>query len=241
MTRQAAFAEALFTPERPAPQATSAPGGGPVGVRFDVYRNNVTVSLTEALAEGFPVIAQLVGEQFFTAMAREFIRDHPPSSPLMTFYGAEFAAWLQDFPPVSALPYLPEVARLEYARREAYHAKDATPLDPQSLSGLSPEALDALQLLPHPAVRVIHTIHPALSIWARNVGAADLVEAPTGEVLIARPALELRICAAPMGTAEVLSALGKGVPLGRAFPPKIDAPAIFACLFSVGALIPKEI
>jgi Uncharacterized protein conserved in bacteria len=240
MTRQEAFAAALLAPDRPVPDATCAPGGGPAGLRFDVYRNNVTVSLSDALAEGFPVIVKLVGERFFAAMAREFVRSHPPRSPLMAFYGAEFADWLRDFPPVAALPYLSEVARIEYARREAYHAKDVAPLDPQSLGALSPDALGALHFVPHPAVRMVRTLHPALSIWARNAGATDWVDAPAGEVLISRPGWDVQISPAPEGTADTLFALAQGMPLGRALPPKADTPAIFACLFSAGGLMKEE-
>lgn len=41
--------------------------------RFNVYRNNVVVSLTEALAMRFPVVERLVGEAFFRQMARVYI------------------------------------------------------------------------------------------------------------------------------------------------------------------------
>ena len=68
------FAQALLAPEAPSPTCTRDPRGGAAGVRFDVYRNNVTVSLIEAMEAAFPVVAQLVGKAFFTAMAREFVR-----------------------------------------------------------------------------------------------------------------------------------------------------------------------
>ncbi|MEZ5722575.1 MAG: DNA-binding domain-containing protein [Paracoccaceae bacterium] len=64
--------------------------GRAAGKRFDVYRNNVVVSLSEALATGFPVVRKLVGEAFFSAMAGVFVRAHPPRSPVLTMYGEGF-------------------------------------------------------------------------------------------------------------------------------------------------------
>ena len=231
------FAQALLAPEAPSPTCTRDPRGGAAGVRFDVYRNNVTVSLIEAMEAAFPVVGQLVGKAFFTAMAREFVRAHPPTSPVMAFYGAPFVGWLRDFPPVASLPYLPEVAAIEQARREAYHAADAAPLDAQRLSRIGPDALAALHLTPHPSVRMIETAHPALSVWAQNVGRDDLMRAPAGEVLVCRPAMTVTIHAAARGTAATLAALAAGIPLGRALPREADAPALLGCLFRAGALM----
>ena len=81
--QQSAFAEALLDPDRPLPAGIIDPDGAPAPKRFAVYRNNVTVSLIEALAAGFPVVQRIVGEEFFGAMACEFVRAHPPGSPLV--------------------------------------------------------------------------------------------------------------------------------------------------------------
>lgn len=82
--------------------------------RLSVYRNNVLSSLSQALAEIFPVCQQLVGEEFFNALSREFIRGYLPTSPVLSDYGAEFSEFIADFPPVAQLPYLSAVAELEY-------------------------------------------------------------------------------------------------------------------------------
>lgn len=235
MSGQGAFAGALLTPEAPRPAHLSDPSGTRATRRFDVYRNNVTVALTEALAAAFPVVQRLVGEAYFAAMAREFAQAHPPRSPVMATYGADLPDWIERFPPLAALPYMPEVARIEQARREASQAADAAPLDPRALVGLPPEALAAAHLHPHPAVRVLRSRHPALAIWARNADRPDLAQSPPGEVLVTRPGLAVKICAAPTGTAETLQALAQGASLGAALPAGADHSAIFACLFGAGA------
>ena len=241
MSLQSRFARAVLTPEAEAPAPLTAPDERTVATRFNVYRNNVTVSLVDSLTEAFPVIAKLVGEKFFAAMAREFIRDHPPASPVMAFYGAAFPDWIAGFPPAASLPYLGEVAQIEQARREAYHAADAQPFAIERLSEVPPDELPLLRFGVHPSVRVLTTRHPALSIWARNSGAAQLVDAPAGEVLITRPYWTLNMSAAPDGTAAVLSALGRGEPLGDALGGIEHAPAIVAALFSSGAVVERTL
>jgi hypothetical protein len=135
---QQEFRTALLDPEHPVPSGLTDPQGRPAGRRFNVYRNNVSVSLTEALRQAFPVVQKLVGEEFFTAMAQEHLRAHPPASPLMMFYGEAMPAFLSAFPPVAHLPYLADVARLELALRASYHAPDAVPSQPVVSHGLNP-------------------------------------------------------------------------------------------------------
>ncbi|KAA8608857.1 hypothetical protein AL036_05435 [Salipiger aestuarii] len=208
----------------------------PVGAaRFEVYRNSVTAALSATLAEAFPAVAKLVGRRFFDAMARDFLRAHPPRHPVMALYGDALPGWLKGFAPAAALPYLPEVAAIEQAWRVSCHAADAPPLDVTRLA-TDP---DALTLAPHPSVRSLTTRWPALSIWARNTDRPELANAPAGEVLICRPALSVQARAAPAGTGATLAALAQGHPLGAALPDGAPHAEILACLFSAGALIER--
>lgn len=238
MSDQADFVAALMDPTRPHPATARNPQGGAAGRRFDVYRNNVATALIDALRAAFPAIDKLVGADFFGAMAGEFMRAHPPRSPVISEYGDAFPDWLAAFPPVAQLPYLPEVARIEQARRIAYHAADAAPLDPAALAGTAPEALALMQLRPHPSAHWMTTTHPALAIWARNADRPDLADTPAGEVLICRPALEVLTVPAATGSCATLNALRDGAVLGHALPADADHGAIFATLFAVGALCP---
>ena len=113
MTMQSAFASALLDPARPAPEGLENPFGGAAGKRFDVYRNTVAVSLTEALETGFPTVRKLVGDDFFKAMAGVFLRANPPGDPRLALYGSSFPGFLPRFQPVAHLRYLSDVARLE--------------------------------------------------------------------------------------------------------------------------------
>src|SRR3990167_7733275 len=102
MNSQTAFANALLDPELPSPGGLSTWNGSDPATRFAVYRNNVTVSLIDALADTFPVVQALVGEEFFRAMARVSVRATPPRSRLMAFYGHDFADFVSAFPPVAS-------------------------------------------------------------------------------------------------------------------------------------------
>ena len=95
------FLPALLDPKSTVPVGLTDAAGHAAGSRFDVYRNNVSVSLTEALATGFPVIEKLVGEAFFTAMAGVFLRAHPPRSPVLARWGDAFPGTNQTFTPSS--------------------------------------------------------------------------------------------------------------------------------------------
>lgn len=151
---QALFAHDLLAPELKTPDQAG---------RFNVYRNNLRITLRNALRTTFPAIEKLVGDEYFSALALAFMERHPPQSPVMANYGDVFADFLAGFGPLGDYPYLPDVARIEFARVHAYHAADADPFilrDEVSTIG----ALDAPATL-HPSVTVISSAQPALSIW----------------------------------------------------------------------------
>lgn len=217
---QKAFAGALLNPDAPVPDGVVDPEGRAAPKRFAVYRNNVTVSLIEALATAFPTVEKIVGTEFFAAMATEFVRAHPPSSPLLMFYGEAFPGFLESFEPVRHLAYLADVAALEQARRQAYHARDSEPLGPEFLAAVPPETLGTLRITLHPAVHILSSSHPILSIWEWNQ-AADQgrpAELPEGgeDVLVTRPELEVEVRRLPVGGARFLEALKAGAALGEA-------------------------
>ena len=236
MTTQTEFRTALLDAARPAPAGLTDPQGRPAGRRFSVYRNNVAVSLTEALQTSFPVVRALVGEAFFDAMAGVFLRAHPPTTPMLMFYGAALPGFLETFEPVAELPYLPDVARLELAVRTAYHAADAAALAADRLAALGPEALLDARLRLVPAVAVLRSDWPVAAIWHAHVtpGAPHPGTGPSSEeVLIARPVYDPTVDALPEGGAAFVAALAAGLTLGEAAeaaPPRLDLAATLGLL-----------
>lgn len=231
---QSEFRAALLDPDRPTPEGLIDPQGRPAGARFNVYRNNVTVSLTEALRQAFPVLRKLVGDDFFTAMAHEFLRAHPPQSPLMMFYGDEMPDFLEGFPPVAHLGYLPDIARLEGAIRHAYHAADVAPVPADELAQLAPEALVAARLDLAPSLRLIRSNWPIHGIWSANTQGTAAPKATTAEdVLVTRPEFDPIPQLLPRGAAPFVASLMAGQTVGTA----LDAGAAFDLSATLGLLI----
>jgi hypothetical protein len=151
---QTSFAHALLDPDLPAVDEQG---------RFNVYRNNLRITLRNALRTTFPAVEILVGEDYFSALTLLFVERHPPRSPIMVEYGHDFAAFLSTFSPLSDYPYLADVARIEFARVQAYHAADTDNLRIDSEASAI-AALDIPAML-HPSVTVVVSENPALSIW----------------------------------------------------------------------------
>lgn len=187
---QADFADALLNPDSAVPDGIVDPCGRPAPKRFAVYRNNVTSGLTRAMEASFPVIRKLVGDEFFQAMAVVFARAHPPRSRLLAQYGDAFPEFLSNFPPVAHLGYLADVARLEQAIRESYHAADTPALPPQSLAGLSEARLLAARLHLSATVRLIRSPWPVHAIWLANTEGGPPPTAKAEDVLVLRPSFD---------------------------------------------------
>lgn len=211
--QQAAFAMALLDPQQPLPTGLQGPDGQPSARRFALYRNNVVVGLVETLKAAYPVILRLVGEEFFAAMARMYVRAEPPASPIMLDYGAGFPRFIGQFEPAAALPYLQDVARLERGWVEAYHAADASPLPLSAFGRIPPEDIPRLRLVLHPSARIARSVFPIVEIWQANVdgnGSLSIDLDDGGDALVARPDMEVEVRRLPEGAAAFIEALRAG-------------------------------
>jgi hypothetical protein len=215
---QPALAAALLHPPAPTPAGVMSPHGGNADRRFAVYRNNVATGLIGALEQRFPVVRRLVGKEFFRAMAQLYVELDPPRSPLLFRYGGTLPTFIGTFPPAASLPYLADVARLEVARGEAYHAADATPLAPSAFADLDEGALASTGIRLHPSATLLAGRFPFVSIWEANRRHTVVEPArwEAEEALIARPQLEVEVRRLPSGAYSFLSALSEGASLARA-------------------------
>jgi len=244
MTTLSDFGTTILTPERPVPEGLRNPFGGGAGKRFDVYRNNVAVSLTEALETGFPTVRKLVGDEFFKAMAGVFLRAHPPEDPRLATYGGRFPGFLARFDPVTHLHYLPDIARLDLGLRQSYHAADAAIL---SVTGRSAE--DVMALVPRlaPATLVLSSRYAIHDIWRFNheEGAPKPSKMPQ-DVMITRPEFDPRPNLLPDGGLFLARALLGRRSIGEALSatlvahPQADVGALLTLFLSSGALTPDN-
>ncbi len=237
---QHAFAQALLDPNAPLPAGVTGPEGRPAPARFAVYRNNVTVSLIRALEASFPVVRKLVGDAFFAAMAAVFVRAQPPKSPLMMLYGAEFPAFLAEFPPVAHLGYLADVARLEQAIRESYHAADGQAVPTDGLAQMPEAGLRAARLRLQPSVRLVRSVWPVQMIWQANSGGGPDPVAGGQDVVVLRVAFDPVLRVLPAGGGAFLSAVLAGQSLGAALADagqRFDLTAVLGLLIEGQAIV----
>ena len=240
----AGFTPALLDPERPPPEVVSGPNGKAAVKRYNVYRNNVTVSLINALAATFPATQRITGVDFFRAMARFHVRATPPASPLLFEYGHDFPDFIELYEYAQPMPWLADVARIERAWLDAYHAADEEPLTHQALALIPPENLADTIFTPHPSTRVLRSRFPAVSIFAanRNDRPVSRIESTeTEDALVTRPGLEVTVRHLPSGGAEFLLHLIAGETLGAAAAaafadyPQFELSASIAGMIEAGA------
>jgi hypothetical protein len=182
--------------------------------------------------------------EFFRAMARFHVRATPPTSPLLFEYGHDFPDFIERYEYAQSMPWLADVARIERAWLDAYHAADAEPLAPQALASIPAERLSDTVLTPHPAARIVRSRFPAVAIFAANRadGPVGPIEAAEPEdALVTRPRLEVIVRRLPPGGAVFLMSLIAGEPLGAAAAaalaesPELDLPANIAGMLAAGA------
>jgi hypothetical protein len=246
LQREGTFAQAVLDARAAVPTALAGRDGRSPERRFAVYRNNVFASLINLLAGRFPATAKLVGDEFFWAMAREYVEKTPPNSAVLLLYGAEFPDFIGDFPPASSVPYLADVARLEMAWHRAYHAADAEPLSQEAFVALGPR-VEEVVLSFHPSASLVRSSYPVIAIWERTMrdGDDEPVQLPfDGEdALVLRPALQVAVRRLPPGGAVFIAALMAGAKMRVAAAaaldqtPEFDLAANLAGLMWSGALV----
>lgn len=182
-----------------------------VSAQLAIYRHHVLTSLTAALEATFPVVCQLVDRRFFGWLADRYIRAHPPSGPCLAEYGGDLPAFIDAFPACASLPWLGDVARLEWALNVALHAAEARPFTPDELAAVAPAALEHLVLRLEPSVRLLASRWPVDAIWRANQpGATVTVDVDAGgvELEVRRVGDDVVFRALPAGTFALRAALG---------------------------------
>jgi hypothetical protein len=183
--------------------------------RLAIYRHNVLSNLRGALQDIFPVVRRVVGDAFFKHAADQFIGITPSRSGDLNRFGAEWPLFLADYPHAKELPYLADVARLEWSWHESFHAADAGSLDLGCLAAVPAASHEHLRFRLQPALRLVASPYPILQIWQVNqpgfTGSLEIDwEQPGDSLVIHRQGSEVVIRSLPAAGFRFLSALSCG-------------------------------
>lgn len=192
--------------------------------RIAIYRANSIASAAKALAGAYPVIHEVVGSEFFDALARAYWTSTPSRSGDLGDYGDAFDAFLAGFEHVRELPYLFDLARLEWALHRAECAADAPPFDVTTLADVPADRRSALIFELVPGTAIVTSIYPIVRIWALHRSEASRSEAAEPDrfdvdwniaetALIARKGIAVRVVAIDAGSAAALRAMQRGATL----------------------------
>jgi len=215
---------------------------------FQVYRNNFWISTEEALADIYCVVKQLVGNRFFTFMVDHFLRSFPPRYGNMIELGGDLPVFLYEFKPIEGLPYLSDIARLEWAYHQVFHAVDARPFNTQTLAVIPPKKIPQLHFEISSSSRLVYSPFPIFEIWRVNqpdYEGDQSVDLDTGgeSVLVTRPGLVVELQKLEQADARFLQSLASGSNLDKAtqaalkYSKDFDLEAALARYLGAGALV----
>jgi len=194
--------------------------------RLGIYRGNLARAWRRALANAYPMLRKQLGDAAFDALARAYGRAHPAQDPDLNRFGARLAGFLDDVPGDPARPWLPDLARLEWAVHEAWYAPDApAPADGGPLpvmASLGPEEFEASRAVLHPSLRLHASRWAVAAMWLAGEAAAPRELEQQSHALVLRPRWEVRV--RELGAAEhaALARLAKGESFGAAFDAAFD-------------------
>lgn len=210
---QAAFLDAVVDEAHAGRSPRLRPGRLDDAERLAIYRRNLHSNWRAALADTHPVVERLVGPAFFGEAARRYALEHPSASGDLNRFGSGFAAFLGAYEHARELPYLADVARLEWAWHECFHAADAPTLDLAALAAVPPERHGEIRFALHPALRLVESAHPILAIWEANQperdGTPDRLEG-ADRVLVHRPHLDVEVTSLDAQAFAFLRAIDAG-------------------------------
>lgn len=219
--------------------------------RLSIYRNNVFSNFRGALRDSYPVIFRLLGEKFFNHAADEYVHSHPSASGDLHDFGGSFSGFLAKFAPCTDLPYLPDVARLEWAWDQAFHAADHAPLALkhalQRMAAVPPEHYAGLHFRLHPSCTLLVSDYPILRIWQVNQAdyagdqQVDLSEGSVRLALIRGSDFAVSILSLTAGEFAFLQAVADGGNLAMALESALESDSGFDLGTAIRHFINQEI
>jgi hypothetical protein len=205
------------------------------GERVAIYRNTVFANYRNALGASYRIVSLLVGKPFFDAAVDAYVHAHPSTGGDLNAYGDRFGEFLATYPHAQDLPYLPDVARLEWAVDEASRAADPEGSPEALLAALGAipaERVTAQRFILDPSCRFIASSHPVLRIWQVHQpefegDPAVAFDGRIDRLLVRREGEGVTIERLADGDFALLRALDDGADLAAALEAATTADALF--------------
>jgi uncharacterized protein (UPF0276 family) len=218
---QAVFAHALFDARQEAQVLPLFKGDAQqVEQRFALYRGNLVGAWSKTLASAYPVLQQLVGDEFFDALSRAYGKAYPSTGGDLNQFGAHFPQFLQEFEHVADYPYFPDMARLEWQLHSAHYAHGGRQIGAIEFARVAPEQLDAARFALAPCCSLFQADWAVVELWQAHQAGSE-VQFPSelqgaSHGLIVRPHWKTDVLALSPTAHALLAALARGDALGAA-------------------------
>lgn len=216
---QRQFMAALYDPATPGPLAAIAGNGLAPEARMRIYRRSCNETQVAALRTTYPAVLALTGVDYFDQTARGYRHAHPSRSGNLQAFGDAFAEYLETLPCCRSVPYLADVARLEWLRQLTILAPESAPIDPGPLADAMHNAGNSLQIVPSPSLHLLASPYPVLTIWNYALHPDDdaLTLGEAGEsVALWREDGEVAMAVPDPASFACIAALARGSSLGTA-------------------------
>lgn len=224
--RQTALLRALWRDDTLQQFAVWCDPAAPLRRGLQAYQANAGALAERALAAAFPVLQQVLGDEAFAHLARDFMRHHPPGRGDIACWGDALPTFVADAASLAEEPYLADLARLEWCVHGAAAAADAGAPDLQLLQLLGAADPDALQVQLRPGCAALMSPWPLAAIWLAHttaggddpfaaVRAAFAQPQPRG-ALVWRDGWRVRVAQVPPAEAAFTAGLLSGCTLGQA-------------------------
>lgn len=233
----------------------AAPGGSLRSARVDpaqalqIHRNNHQQHRLEALAAVYPVLAKVLGAECFRTLCWQYLDHQPMRSGNLLEDGEQLPALLHTISALAYLPWLSDLARLEWTLRQVSlapaQAHPALTLD--ALASYAAEPLTRLHLQRIPACALFHAPWSLLELWLSQQGpaCASLRAQPPQQaqwLLVSRPQLDVQLLSLSAGEYRLLAELsvanfGAATIAALAAQPDLQLPAALVRLLSAQVLM----
>ena len=193
--------------------------GTPGEQRLAVYAGGYIARIREALAELFEAVHHVLGEDVFTELAEGYAARYPSHDYNLSLAGRHLPEFLVDWPRSRELPFLPDLARLEWLICRAFHAFDQPPIDPVQMAAMPPKAWERARLIFQPSVGLIASVWPILDIWQARTQPRERINLTLADrpqrVLVSRR--DVQVVCEPLDPAQyqLLDGLRQGRTLGE--------------------------